>query len=225
MCDPDVTGQCGIAIASSTRGIEGVTFMKSWISPACAIACTLTITLAAQTRAASQASVTPERFTAFAVNMGDFGPMRSGTVEIVVTRWSNDDEREILLAALLEKGPDALLDALRKTRRVGYIRTPNSIGYDLHFAQSIPGEDGGRRVIVLTDRPISFWEAANQPRSIEYPFTLLELRLDCDGEGEGKMSIATKITGDKEFGLIELEDYALQPVRLMGVHSSRPPRS
>jgi hypothetical protein len=126
----------------------------------------------------------------------------------------------MLLGALLDKGPDALLDELRETRRVGYIRTPNSIGYDLHFAQNIPSEDGGRRVILVTDRPISFWEAANQPRSIEYPFTLIELRLNRDGEGEGKMSIATRITGNRELGLIELEDYALQPVRLMNVRSS-----
>ena len=34
------------------------------------------------------------------------------------------------------------------------------------------------------------------------------------------MSIATKITGNREFNLIELEDYATQPVRLMAVRRS-----
>jgi len=171
---------------------------------------------------AGQTSDTPARFTAFAVNMGNVGPTQSGMVELVVTRWSTEEERKMLIGALLDRGPEALLDELRETRRVGYIRTPNSVGYDLHFAHDIPGEDGGRRVILVTDRPIGFWEAANQPRSIEYPFTLIELRLNRDGEGEGKMSIATKITGNRAFTLIELEDYATQPVRLMAVRSSKP---
>jgi hypothetical protein len=52
--------------------------------------------------------------------------------------------------------------------------------------------EGGERVVLVTDRRIGFWEAANQPRLIDYPFTVIELHLNRDGEGEGKMSIATK---------------------------------
>lgn len=175
--------------------------------------------------ATGQTSGVPERFTALAVNMGEFGPAQSGTVEIVVTRWSTHDERDMLIGALLDRGPDAFLDELRETPRVGYIRTPGSIGYDLHFAQKAPFEDGGRRIVLVTDRPISPWEAANQPRSIDYPFTTIELRLNRDGEGEGTMRIAAKITGNKEFNLVEIEDYAIERVRLMAVRSSRPPTS
>src|SRR5207249_1204532 len=96
-----------------------------------------------------------------------------------------------------EQGPDKLLDALQKTPRVGYIRTPNSIGYDLHFARKTPMPDGGERVVIATDRYISFWEAANRPRTIDYPFTVIEMHINANGEGEGKMSLAARITADK----------------------------
>jgi hypothetical protein len=155
-----------------------------------------------------------QRFTAIAVNLSNVGRTGEGMVEIVVNRWSTEAERDRLLTTLLEKGPEKLLSTLQGTKRVGYIRTPNSIGYDLHFARSTPGEDGGERITVATDRRISFWEATNRPRSFDYPFTVIEMHIGRDGQGEGKMSVATKITADNEHKTIVLEDYANQPVML-----------
>jgi hypothetical protein len=172
--------------------------------------------MAASTLAQTMGS--PERFTAFAVNMGSPGRASSGTVEIVVDRWSTEAERGKLLGTLLEKGPEKLLDVLQSTRRVGYIRTPNSIGYDLHYAHKTPLPEGAERVVIATDRYISFWEARNQPRSIDYPFTVIEMHINRDGEGEGKMSIATKIEADKENNSIVLENYSTQPVLLEKIH-------
>lgn len=56
----------------------------------------------------------------------------------------------------------------------------------------MPLPDGGERVVLVTDRRIGFWEAANQPRSIDYPFTVIELRLQADGEGEGKILVGPR---------------------------------
>jgi hypothetical protein len=153
-----------------------------------------------------------------AVNM-DNG--RTSTVEMVVNRWSTEAERQRLLSVLLEKGPEKLLDVLQKMPRVGYFRTPESTGWDLHYARRTPLPDGGERVVMATDRRINFWEAMNRPRSIDYPFTFIELRVNSDGEGEGKMSIATKITVDKETNTIVLEDYGTQPVLLKSVKRER----
>src|SRR5262249_6717957 len=135
-----------------------------------------------------------ERFTALAVNMGTPGRPGASTVDIAINRWSSDAEREKLLTVLREQGPDKLLETLQSLPRVGFIRTPNSIGYDLHYARRSEMPEGGERIIIATDRRISFWEAANRPRSIDYPFTLIELHIRPNGEGEGKMSLATKIT-------------------------------
>ena len=168
-----------------------------------------------------QTNAVPERFTAVAVNMGSPGRAWSERVDMVVNRWSTMAERDRLLTVLFEKGSDKLLDALRDLPRVGYIRTPNSIGYDLHFAQRTLLPDRGERIVLATDRYIPFWEAANRPRSIDYPFTVIELHINGDGVGEGKMSLATKITGDKENKLIVLENYSTQPVLLNDVRREK----
>jgi hypothetical protein len=187
----------------------------------CAVAAALAVPAVA-TRA--QTNGAPVRFTANAVNMSGVGPTGSGTVQIEVSRWSTDAERDKLLNALWDKGPDKLLDVLRDMPKVGYIRTPTSLGWDLHYARQTPMPDGGNRVILATDRPIGFREAANQPRSIEYPFTVIEIHMNRDGEGEGKMSIATRIEGNKDEKIITLENYATQPVMLTTVREERASR-
>ncbi len=79
--------------------------------------------------------------------------------------------------------------------KVGFLRQTSSIGWDLRYAhkEAIP-DGGGERIVVATDRPIGNWEAFNQPRTIDYPFTVIELHIKANGEGEGKMTYATKLT-------------------------------
>lgn len=155
-----------------------------------------------------------ERFVATAMSIGTPGPTGAGTVEIVVERWSTDAERDQLVKALLEKGPEKLLETLQKMPRAGYIRTPNSLGYDLRYARKMPLDEGGEQVVLATDRYISFWEAVNKPRTFDYPFTVIEMRLSPDGVGEGRMSLFTKINYDKKKNQIVLENYSSQPVLL-----------
>ncbi len=162
----------------------------------------------------AQTSGSPERFTATAMNMNSGG---AGTLEIVVNRWSSDRERNQLVDTLMNNGENRLLDELQKAPKVGYIRTPNSIGWDLHYASHRPLPDGGEQVVIATDRPIGFREAANQPRSIEYPFTVIEMHINADGEGNGTMSVATKVMADKETKTIQLENFSTSPVMLTSI--------
>jgi hypothetical protein len=168
-------------------------------------------------RPMAQSNMPPEKYRAFAVNMSGVGRSGSGTVDIVIERWSTEAERENLIKVFLEKGPDKLLDALQDTKRVGYIRAPQTLGWDLRFARQVQGEDGGRQVLILTDRPINFREARASARTMDYPFTLIDIRFDKDGNGSGKASVATKITYNKKKNEVELENYATQPVMLTQV--------
>jgi hypothetical protein len=159
---------------------------------------------------------TPERYNATAINMGS-GPGMAGRVLLSVDRWTTPKERENLLRVFAENGPDKLLDALQDMPKVGYIRLPNTLAWDLHYAFETPLPEGGRRVVLVTDRPIGFEEARTQPRRIDYPFTLLEIRFNKEGVGQGKMSVYTKITLSKDKQTVELENYGIEPVRLTEV--------
>jgi hypothetical protein len=166
-------------------------------------------------------AIAAERFVATAVNIAAPGPAAAGFVDIVVERWSTDAERDRLIQVLAEGGQEKLLSELQSLPRVGYFRTPNSIAYDLKFARKEKLDEGGEQIVIATDRYIGFWEARNRPRTIDYPFTLIEIRLGPDGVGEGKMSLATKISYYESTKRIALENYASQPVMLTKVRRER----
>lgn len=172
----------------------------------------------AQVAPKAQHGDTPERFTATAI-VNNIVASGAGVVLMDVTRWSTERERQTFVTTLTEKGPKQLLSDLKRAKSVGSIRTPDSLAYDLRYAHQIPGEDGGRRIILATDRPIGFWEAANQPRTLDYPFTVVQIQFDADGQGKGTISYATKIRAYR--GTIELEDFANLPVMLTSVKAER----
>ena len=174
--------------------------------------------LLAATGLIAQTHGAPEEFEAVAVANNNL-QSGIGTVLISIDRWSTDAERTRLVTTLLERGPDKLLGELQDTRPVGRIRTPDSLGYDLHYAQQTPTEEGGRRIVIATDRPIGFWEASRRPRSIDYPFTVIQMQLDRDGHGKGTMSLATKIRAYDN--TIELENFASAPVMLTEIRAKK----
>jgi hypothetical protein len=62
---------------------------------------------------------------------------------------------------------------------------------------------------------VSYWEAANSPRSADYDFTPGEIRISKDGKGTGKLVNAAKVSWNKETRTIEIENYDTEPVRLI----------
>jgi hypothetical protein len=158
-----------------------------------------------------------ERLTAFAVDLGGrVGSARSGTVDLVIDRWSTDAERDRLFAALREGGSDALLKELQDIDEIGHIQSPGHLGYPLRFAREVRLPDGGRRLILATDRPIGFLEARAQTRSLDYPFAIVDIRLGPDGEGQGKLLPLAKVEAHSKH-LVEIENYDIEPVRLTRV--------
>jgi hypothetical protein len=157
----------------------------------------------------------------FSASYVDLNSGRTGPVQISVTRWSTPAERKTLTQTLFKDGQEALLDELRDMRSVGRIYTPGSIGYDLRYAEERKLPDGGREIILATDRPMSFWEMVNRPTSSQYPFTWVQFKMRPDGTGEGKIAVAARIVGEEADDLIEVQDFAISPVTLQNIRSKK----
>jgi hypothetical protein len=213
-------GRIALDRASGER-IEEMTMRASFVTALALAAVAMIAGLGSPASGVSAQSQNKVRedFTAFAINMNS-GP-KTATVDIRIERWSTDAEREALLGILKEgEGKDKyrtnqnLLKALQKMPKAGYIRTPNTLAWDLRYARENPMDDGGRQIVVATDRPIGFWEARNQPRTMDYPFTIVEMRLNKENRGEGKMLAGTQLYIDPKTRNLVLENYGQQPVRL-----------
>jgi hypothetical protein len=206
--------------------------MRAWYSlPAVGVAAFLALTGEASllTRAAAQEVLPalPLRLSAWAINMSNVGRGgRNEVIDIRITRWTTAEERTKLLSTIVESDSDGIMRALTRLPSHGRMSVPGHrgpdpmkvvLGWTLHYAWHQPLPEGGSRIVLATDRYVTFAEARENPRTMDYPFTLLELRLNRNGEGEGKASIATKISFDKKKHIMELENYSSEPVRLQQV--------
>lgn len=158
-----------------------------------------------------------EIFKAFAVQM-QVG--RGAAVEIAITRWSTDEERQRLLDVLKESGQPAMIADLQKMPQVGYIKTANSMGVALFYARSSELPDGSRQVVIGTDRSIGL--SANAPTLSQYDATVIEMHFPKGkAKGEGKIVLAAKASVGKD-GKVQISNYAGYPVWLKDVTASAP---
>ena len=186
-------------------------------------------------------------------------------VKVRIIRWSTDEERNPIVAALNPAPPAAaparaagggaaaagrggaaaargrgaagrggrgdaapitpiaaLTAAINKAPTIGYIWTTDITGYSIKYAFHAPLPDGGERIILATDRRLGAYSpgwkiAAATPSDADYQFTLIEIRLDAKGSGEGKASLMTKVVVDNEAKTIALDNYASTPAILQNV--------
>ena len=160
----------------------------------------------------------------WALNMSNVATGANQTIQIMINGWSTPAQRELLIKTFMDQKQNGLLRELQRQPELGRFNfpgfmgpDPNNImrlGTDIRYARSFPGDDGGRRIVIMTPRVIGFQEARNQPRTFDYPFTLFEMHFGKDNTGEGRMAYGTQIRFDQRNNNIVLEHYASEPVRL-----------
>ena len=156
-----------------------------------------------------------EHITATSVNVtGAQDPLK-----IDLLRWSTDAEREQFIAAFGKSEKD-LAAALEKAPTLGYVWTSESAGYSVRYAHRVQMPEGAR-LIFATDRRLGswnpqLWRPVGNAAASDYPFTLIELRFNRRGEGEGKTSLTGKITADPQAKTLALDNYTAATVVIKG---------
>jgi hypothetical protein len=188
--------------------------------------------LAASAVAQDEPETFREQFTARAVAMGTSNPPilppgTTATIDINITRWTTDDERQHLFEVLTKKGQRALVREMRRQPETGWFRvvssgprTPGASSMPserLRYARQIPLENGGRRIILGVDRPITMSEAVNQPRWRNFDVTVFFIDLDAENAGEGQLAIGVRLTVEEETNTLKIQNFATEPVRLTRV--------
>ncbi len=119
--------------------------------------------------------------------------------------------------------PEAsLAAAIKKAPTVGILWTSETVGYSIKYAYRLPQPDGGERIILATDRRVGAWSSLWKPAGTagampDYAFSVIELRVNAKGEGEGKGPVAAKVAVDSAAKTIALDSYAGLPVVLKAV--------
>ena len=167
----------------------------------------------------AQAQAKHETFTARTVNMS----VGAGqNVKIDIFRWSTEDERKALVAAVKDHNDKAITDALQKAPSFGSIWTNENLGYSIRYAFSDTTTNGMERVVVVTDSQLGswsgqIWKPVQAAGNVTYPFSLIELRVNRTAAGEGKMSLSGTVVADDRAGTLTLSDYDRAPVLLRPV--------
>jgi len=170
-----------------------------------------------------------EELVATAVSGPSDGAVVGGRIDIIIERWSTDAERETLVSNLRGNDPAALLVGLGKVfRRNGVVELPGAQGVgarartrrvrNLKYAQQIDTPNG-RQIVVVADQHLGFGESGRDFESWQPEFGLVDIRIGRDGAGVGKLAHADNVTFNAKTRVLEVADFAGQPIRLTGVRS------
>jgi hypothetical protein len=151
-------------------------------------------------------------------------PARLGLrpVDIVVNDWSSVEMHRLLARTLVEKGAAAFTDVLCAASPLGSIAVPGNLATPIRYAWQAVDRSGSQRLFLASDSPISLTAWWFEPPREAGSSIFLEIRLDGNGYGFGKLGDARDVSFDENGDLIGLRDYDSRPAQLMMVRRIEP---
>ena len=123
-----------------------------------------------------------------------------GRMRVRLMRWSTDDERRQLMAGLEE--PSKLLSALPYVDVVGYLQWPGGLEHSVRYARQTARPDGGVDIVMVVERPLWLWWDPTAKWAADQQFTVVHLRMNKDGTGEGRIATGDGFKRDSDAGIV-----------------------
>jgi hypothetical protein len=108
-----------------------------------------------------------------------------------------------------------LTGAITAAPTVGFVWGDGPTGYAIKYAWHSPVTNGYERVVLATERRIGAHQPSWPPASraaADAEFTIIEMRLDAKGTGEGKTSLTADVGLDVTANTLALEVYDTAPL-------------
>lgn len=140
-----------------------------------------------------------------------------GRFRLTVNRWSTDQERDNLRAAVAE--PETLVRALGNAGVVGYLQWPGGLEYSVRYARRL-SDAGGQDIVLLLDRGLWVWWDERLAGGTQAPWSVVQIRIGKDNQGEGRAAFGRGVVAHAEGG-IALETFTAEPVLLREVRAER----
>lgn len=136
---------------------------------------------------------------------------------IIINSYSTPQDQKTLLDAFKSGGHDALVRALQKMPERGRIAMTGTLGTNIAYVREFKTETG-RKLRILTNRPIYFAEAYRSGRSVGYDTTIVELNIDQTNQknSNGSLILGARVSMGKN-NQIEVESYGSGPWRVNNV--------
>lgn len=141
-----------------------------------------------------------------------------------ITGQTSDEQARGYLATLRDRGQDAALDAIRN-QNLGRFSIGSNVGRQINVVREST-VDGRRRIFIVFERWLQIAELRGGYRSVDYPFSVLELFIDeRTGKGEGTFIAAARVRFDEDGKnnqqTVEIENFATYPAKLTNVRRSK----
>lgn len=173
---------------------------------------TLALAVAAPLHAVGTATEEVRSASGYLIDAADLMPgFSTDTFDVRLTGLTSEHDLVAYAALAQERGYLALHGELSGAE-VGRFRIGRDVGLPIALAQE-RREDGLRRLLLVVERHISLRDLRSDPRALEYPYLVIDLRFDADGRGDGELYPVAKLRVSPD-GRISYESWSPQPVRI-----------